>query len=227
MTFDETIQQLKKLGKASTVKTYKRHGCGENVYGVSFADLHKLQKKIKTDQKLAEQLWDTSNVDARSLALMIADPNQLTFELAEKWMNTADFYLFSFTLCPLLAKTAFAKKAMQKWIKSDKEFVKATAYMLLGVLLKETSEISDEECSEYLKIIENTIHKSPNRARYAMNMALISIGSFRPSMKERALAAAKRIGKVEVDHGDTSCKTPDACSYILKASKRAKAKARC
>ena len=35
-----------------------------------------------------------------------------------------------------------------------------------------------------------------------------------------ALEAAKAIGKVEVDHGDTDCKTPDAASYILKAAKR-------
>jgi len=30
------------------------------------------------------------------------------------------------------------------------------------------------------------------------------------------LAAAKRIGKVEVDHGETGCKTPDAAAYIRK-----------
>jgi hypothetical protein len=28
------------------------------------------------------------------------------------------------------------------------------------------------------------------------------------------------IGKVEVDHGDTDCKTPDAAEYILKVAKR-------
>jgi len=38
------------------------------------------------------------------------------------------------------------------------------------------------------------------------------------------LAAAKRIGKVEVDHGETSCKTPDASTYIRKAvARRSKA----
>ena len=31
-----------------------------------------------------------------------------------------------------------------------------------------------------------------------------------------ATAAADRIGKVEVDHGGTGCKTPDAASYIAK-----------
>ena len=31
-----------------------------------------------------------------------------------------------------------------------------------------------------------------------------------------ALAAAKRIGTVEVDHGETGCQTPDAGPYIRK-----------
>jgi hypothetical protein len=47
-------------------------------------------------------------------------------------------------------------------------------------------------------------------------------------MQNKALAAAARIGKVEVDHGDTDCKTPDAAQYILKTrahqSKRKAAK---
>jgi len=42
------------------------------------------------------------------------------------------------------------------------------------------------------------------------------------SFTEACNAAARRIGKVEVDHGDTSCKTPDAEPYILKASARKK-----
>lgn len=35
-----------------------------------------------------------------------------------------------------------------------------------------------------------------------------------------AIAHARRIGKVEVDHGDTACKTPDAEAYILKTRAR-------
>jgi hypothetical protein len=31
---------------------------------------------------------------------------------------------------------------------------------------------------------------------------------------------AKKIGKVEVDHGETNCKTPDAVTYIEKALHR-------
>jgi hypothetical protein len=41
-------------------------------------------------------------------------------------------------------------------------------------------------------------------------------------LRDEAIAAARRIGKVEVDHGDTDCKTPDAVEYILKVEARRK-----
>jgi hypothetical protein len=64
-----------------------------------------------------------------------------------------------------------------------------------------------------------------------MHNALIGIGSYgSKSLRDKAIAAAKRIGKVEIDHGETGCKTPDAVTYINKtveyrAAKAAKAKA--
>jgi hypothetical protein len=73
---------------------------------------------------------------------------------------------------------------------------------------------------QVLATIEREIHRSPNRARHAMNGAVIAIGTFKPSLRKKALETARRIGKVEVDHGETSCKTPDASSSILKASTR-------
>jgi hypothetical protein len=42
---------------------------------------------------------------------------------------------------------------------------------------------------------------------------VIVIGQ-RPGLRELALAAAKRIGKVEVDHGETSCQVPDAVKFL-------------
>jgi hypothetical protein len=53
-----------------------------------------------------------------------------------------------------------------------------------------------------------------------MNNAVIAIGLVNDGLKAKALATAGRIGKVEIDHGDTSCKTPDAAEYILKSAAR-------
>ena len=49
-----------------------------------------------------------------------------------------------------------------------------------------------------------------------MNSALIAVGGSRPALTGRAKQVAADIGKVEVDHGETGCKTPDAVGYIDK-----------
>jgi len=42
---------------------------------------------------------------------------------------------------------------------------------------------------------------------------------------KKARAAAKNIGKVEVDHGQTSCQTPDAAAFMTKTVAYRKKKA--
>lgn len=54
-----------------------------------------------------------------------------------------------------------------------------------------------------------------------MNSALIAIGIRNEDLERQAIEIASKIGKIEVDHGATSCKTPDAESYIKKARERA------
>ena len=48
----------------------------------------------------------------------------------------------------------------------------------------------------------------------AMNSALIAIGIRNEDLERQAIEITSEIGKIEVDHGATSCKTPDAESYI-------------
>ena len=71
-----------------------------------------------------------------------------------------------------------------------------------------------------LKVIERDIHKRKNETKYCMNGTLIAIGVRNAKLEKLALKAAERIGKVEVDHGDTACKTPDAATYIKKTVAR-------
>jgi len=84
------------------------------------------------------------------------------------------------------------------------------------------SSLSDDYFSDLLSTIETNIHQAKNRTRYSMNNALIAIGIRNPLLQKKATAAAKRIGTVHVDHGETGCKTPDAVSYIIKTVQRKK-----
>ncbi|MCA9025831.1 MAG: DNA alkylation repair protein [Planctomycetaceae bacterium] len=221
MTLREAMSVLESMGTAQNRKVYQRHGSDENVFGVSFGNLRPLAKKIGTDHQLAEELWSTGNSDARTLAIQIADPNEFTAASADAWLADISYYLLSDLFAPLIARSRLAKGKLSKWTRSRKEFVRRCGYVLLSSLLKDHPEMVDDAlCCKYLDTIEQQIHNSANYARHAMNMSVAAIGIYRPSLRNEALAAAKRIGKVEVDHGETGCRTPDAASYIRKAVSR-------
>ena len=92
MTRDEVMERLEALGTAQARKTYARHGAGDNTFGVSFANLYKLQKQIRKDHGLARQLWKTRNLDAQSLATMIADAGRIDSREADDWAKDSQHH---------------------------------------------------------------------------------------------------------------------------------------
>jgi len=221
MKAQEILATLKKLGKPQTAAIYKRHGSGDNVFGVLTSEIATLQKKIKVDHALAMELWKTGNAEARVLALQVADPEKLTRADADRLVKDGPVRFIGSYLSGLLARSPIAEKTMDAWMKSPDESHREVGFGILGVRLKDDpGSISDADAEKVLTTIEKEIHRSPNWARYAMNGALISIGVFKPALRKKAIEAAKRIGTVEVDHGETNCKTPDAAPYIEKALKR-------
>ena len=67
----EVMAALEKAGTEQNRKTWARHGVTGPMFGVSFAYLKTLMKRIKVDHELALSLWDTGNFDARNLAVKI------------------------------------------------------------------------------------------------------------------------------------------------------------
>ncbi|MFY9821569.1 MAG: DNA alkylation repair protein [Thermoanaerobaculia bacterium] len=224
MNLQETLDTLKSLGTEPTRKTYRRHGAGEDCYGVYTADLKNLQKKIKQDHALAGGLWASGNYDARVLATMIADPKKLDGATLDAWAAGLGNYPETGCLAGLAAKSPAARELMERWMASKDEWIASAGWIVLSHFAAE-GRLSDAETEEVLARIERDLHGSQNRVRHQMNGALISIGGSSPAFQKKALAAAGRIGKVVVDHGDTDCKTPDAASYILKMAERRSAKA--
>lgn len=216
MTFTETLQLLEAAGSAQTRKTYARHGVTGECYGVSYATLTKLTKQIKCDQSLAEELWNSGNHDARVLATMIADPAAIKQTTLETWRKSLDNYVLTDGLSKLAAKTKFARKLADKWRKARAEMTATCGWTLLSVLAGDPEQLDDATCRELLSEIERDIHTAANRVRYAMNQTLIVIGIRPGDLRETAFATAERVGPVDVDHGDTSCKTPLATEYIRK-----------
>ena len=77
MTVKELLVQLKALGTEKMREHNSKYGAGDNQFGVKMGDIRALAKKIKLNHGLALDLWETGNVDARLLAILIIDPRKL------------------------------------------------------------------------------------------------------------------------------------------------------
>jgi len=216
MELADLMKELEGLGRESHRKTYTRHGVKEPMFGVSYADFKVIVKKIKKNHNLAVQLWETGNYDARILATMIADPKQLSLEHINTWVNQLGHYAITDAFAGMVAGSDFVQPKMAEWVEADNEWICCAGWNLLAHLALEHPNLPDEFFLPYLLTIQNHIHQGKNRVRYNMNNALIAIGRRNEILKEKALAVAKVIGKVEVDHGPTWCKTPLAEEYILR-----------
>ncbi len=210
------LGELEALGTEQARKTYMRHGVSDNTFGVSYSDLGKFQKKLKTNHDIALDLWDSGIHDAQVLALMIADPQQADSKMLDTWSRTLNNYAITDAFVGYVAKTRFAQQKAELWMQSDGEWISTSGWNLLGSLATADTTLPNSYFVDYIATIERDLHASKNYTRYAMNNVLIAIGTRNPALQANAVAAARRIGKVQVDHGLTNCKTPDAASYIQK-----------
>jgi 3-methyladenine DNA glycosylase AlkD len=226
MNKTEAMEQLESLGTEQNRKVYAKHGVKGDQFGISYADLGKLKKKIGMDHELAEELWATGNHDARVLAAMIADPGRLTGHTLDAWVEDLDNYIVTEAFSKLASGSPDARQQMEKWVRAKGEWVGTAGWNVLTHLSMRPGGLPDDFLDTMIKQIETEIHGSKNRVKYAMNNALIAIGVSSSRLQKKAIEAAKRIGRVDVDHGETDCQTPDAAVYIQKTMERKKGRRR-
>ena len=220
LSFDDAMAELERAGSAQTRKIYLRHGASEPLFGVSFATLKTLVKRIGVDHALAHALWKSGNHDAQTLAVKVADPAKTTVAELNAWAGSR----WSGYVAMLAAESPHGWSRVKAWLASKNEPLRVVGWKLAGHLAVMDESSSDDWFLERVAEIERTIHDAPNAEREAMNEALINIGGRSAALRKVATAAGKRIGTVEVDHGDTSCQTPDAPTSIEKMWAWAKAK---
>jgi len=224
MSLSEVMAILEQLGTEQTRKTWARHGATGPMFGVLFGELFKLMKRIDVDHELARKLWGTGNVDARNLALKIADPLAMKPDELDRWAIENPLRMCSLYVATLAAEGPHAHNKVREWLSSSNERLRATGWTLLGRLSDLDESFPEDQLLCGVEEIEKSIHTAPNEVKNDMNRALITIGGRSAAMRKTVLAAAKRIGEVTVDHGDTACKTPDVAQTVEKMWARSGAK---
>jgi 3-methyladenine DNA glycosylase AlkD len=219
MTVTEVMEYLESKGSEQIKKIYKNHGAPDNFFGVKVGDLKPIQKKVKKNQSLALELFDTGNSDAQYLAGLIADPTLFDKITFEDWIKKSSWYmLLDYAVAWNVAENEHCIDFCQEWIKSDDPKKQECAWSSLASYFTiSPNEFIDVELHKSLVefVIEN-IHHSENRVRHSMNAYVIAFGSCDNNLAEFCKEAGERIGKVDVFMGDTSCKTPDILEYLNK-----------
>ena len=220
MTLDQTMKLLESKGSEQTRKTFRRHGAPETMFGVKVGDLKPIAKLINGDQKLAMELYATGNSDAMYLAGLVADGAKMKRAELDRWAKQATWQMISGSTVPWVAtEHPEAVEMALKWIDSPKEDIAVAGWATLSCVVSvwPDEKLPLKQIDTLVKHVVKSIHAAPNRVRYAMNHFIICCGTYVAALGDKAIAAAKKIGRVEVDMGNTACQVPDAVPYILKS----------
>ncbi|WP_438350765.1 DNA alkylation repair protein [Paenibacillus sp. FA6] len=225
MNFEIVMQELEGLSKERTKKIYVSNGAHEPLFGVATGQMKPIAKKIKKNQPLAEQLYSTGNYDAMYFAGVIADPKAMTESDFNRWIDSAYFYMLSdFVVAITLAETDIAQEVADKWIASGEELKMSAGWSCYCWLLgsRPDGEFSESKLANMLEIVQNTIHDSPERTKYAMNNYLYTVGVSYLPLHDKADETAKAVGPVEVQQDKTKSKFLLASENIQKAVDKGK-----
>ncbi len=208
MKLKEAMAALEALGSPAVKTLWLKHGAKEPFFGVKIGDLKPLAKKLKGEQALALELYATGNGDAQYLAGMIADGTKMPRKELQSWADRAAWRMISATIVPWVASEHPEGFALAKeWAVSKKEPVAIAGWYSLGALMTvlPDEQLPVKDLGALLDHVAKNLPTAPNRVRQAMNYYIIACGTYVAPLGAKAIATARKLGKVEVDVGDTDC----------------------
>lgn len=162
--------------------------------GVKMPEIRRLAKTVGRDHRLAMQLWDTGIAEARILASMLAEPDQLTKAEIEAWVADFDSWDVCDQVCMnLFEKSSLARAQIESWAGRDEAFVKRAAYALIACLAWHDKHAPDEVFSAYFPVIEAGASDDRNFVKKAVSWALRNIGKRGRALNRQAIQEAVRL----------------------------------
>lgn len=217
MEVSAVLKELESLATAHTKKRYISNGAKEPLFGVPTGKMKPMSKKIVMDQELSEKLYATGNFDAMYFAGIIADPNTMTKEDYNRWMKDAYFFMLSdMVVSVTLSESDIAEEVADEWIKTEKDLYMSAGWSTYCWLLgsRKDEEFSTEKLTKMLEYVKENIQNMPPHSKDAMMNFVYTVGTSYVPLHEEALAIAKAIGEVEIEHENKKTKIINAFENI-------------
>lgn len=192
----KTEEAINKL-KAKAEPEYRKKMAYFNIpvdkaLGVRTPEVRKIAKQYKNDHELALALWNTAVHEARSLASLIADPEEITVKEIENWLSDA----YSWDLCDalcfnLIHRHERAWALPEKWMQLEDEFTKRAAFALIAKLALGNRNVKDQIYVDYLELIPNYADDERDMIKKGVSWAVRQIGKRNLALNPYAISTAE------------------------------------
>lgn len=219
MNLKETLTQLEALGNEKMRAQNSKHGAGDHQFGVRLGDLRKLAKKIKTHHELALALWETGNIDARLLGILLIKPKSLSAEEMDRMVRSVTFVQVVDWLNAYVVKHHPDKETLrQAWMATDDPMAARAGWSLTAERVVRSPDGLD--LSALLDRIEAEMGTAAPEVQWTMNSCLVEIGIHFPDHRQRALAIGERLGIYRDYPVSKGCTSPFAPIWINEMVRR-------
>jgi 3-methyladenine DNA glycosylase AlkD len=210
MTLPEALGELAALEDPKMRAANEKRG---DDHGMNLSRLRALAKRIKTDQPLAKELWETGETPARLLALLVCTPRAFTSdELDAMLRETRPPKVNDWFVNYVAKKTPLADELRGRWFDDADPTVAAAAWSLTSVRVVKQPDGLDLD--HLLDLIERDMKDAPKRLQWSMNETLAQIGIHHPELRARALTIGEKL-QVLADYPTApGCTSPFAPLWI-------------
>lgn len=220
MTAKEVLAKLKGLTNETMFKVNKKNGVPDkDQFGVKMSDIRSIAKAIKSDHALALSLWETGNLDAQQLAILIMNIKLLSANDIDKMVRSIKFTHVADWFNSYIIKEHPDKETLrQKWMTSkDPMSARAGWSLTAGRIAREPGDL---DLKALLDRIESEMPKAKPEVQWTMNSALAQIGIHFPAHRKRALAIGEKLGIYRDYPVSKGCTSPFAPIWINEMVKR-------
>ena len=213
MTVEKVLKKLESLGTERQRDFNKKNGASDNQFGCKKGDIREVAKELKTNHELGLELLQTENVDARSLAILILKPEDLSIKEVEKMVKSETFtHLADWFTMYVIKKRKDKETLREKWMKSKNKMLARAAWSLTSdVASKDPGSL---ELDAILDRIEKEMPKAAPEIQWTMNFTLAQIGINEKKRRKRAIAIGEEFGLYRDFPVSKGCTSPFAPIWI-------------
>ncbi|MBC8144095.1 MAG: DNA alkylation repair protein, partial [bacterium] len=212
-TLNETLAQLEALSNETVRARNWRNGAGDNQFGVQNGDIRKVAAKIKTNHALALELWDTGNLDAKLLAILLIVPKNLSIDEMDRLVKSVgSAQVAEWFSSYVIRKHPDKETLRQRWMTDAHPWAARAGWDLTAERIGKSPEGLDVPA--LLNRIESEMADVPPEAQWTMNNTLAGIGIHFAKHRKRAIAIGEALGIYRDYPVSKGCTSPFAPIWI-------------